>query len=443
MATQAANRFNDLVRKDPAAAREQWEGLLRAFATRGITFGGTPMPTLLRPQFVDLSTWHAMTTGAAQLVSLSERVAKNAFGGDLERLLDFLGAPEEHRRLLRIKPAGPDVALSRVDGFIDAGRVRFIEINSDAPAGFGYADRMTEVFAELKIVAELAGGMRITSVGSIDALVNELRRHARVESPRLAIVDLASVRTRPDQEILHEEFLRRGLDTVLADPREMETVNGRLVAQGHPIDVVYRRTVISEVLAIESEARAFFEAYAHGRCVFVNSFRCYLSEDKAFFALLTDERFGHLLSPEEGAFIQAHIPWTRKIEDRRTERDGETIDLVPWLADHRDEMVLKPSHGYGGDRVTIGSQVTPSEWSHAIHESLQKGQWIAQERVSIPEEEFPVFDGDGSLRFESLKVNTNPFYIGGSSAGAVTRVSRDSVINVSAGGGSIPTLVVD
>ena len=65
-----------------------------------------------------------------------------------------------------------------------------------------------------------------------------------------------------------------------------------------------------------------------------------------------------------------------------------------------------------------------------------------QERVEIPEEEFPVFDADGAFAFESLKVNTNPFYVGGAEVGAVTRISRDPVINVSAGGGSVPTFVV-
>lgn len=400
------------------------------------------MPTFLRPQFVDRSTWDAMTRGAARLVRLSDRVAKSAFGGDLDLLLDFLGAPEEHRRLLRLNPPGPEVALSRVDGFIDGGDIRFIEINSDAPAGFGYADRMTEVFAELPLVRELAAGTRVTSVGSIDALVGELRRQARVEAPRVAIVDLAAVRTRPDQEILREEFERRGLDTLLADPREMDMVNDRLLARGHPVDVVYRRAVISEVLAIEKDAPAFFDAYARGLCVFVNSFRCYLSEDKAFFALLTDERFAPLLSPDERGFVDAHIPWTRKVEDRKTQRRGETMDLLPWLSKHREDLVLKPTHGYGGERVAIGSQFTPQAWAQTIETALREGRWIAQERVTIPEEEFPIFDAEGGLTFERLKVNTNPFYVGGATAGAVTRVSRDSVINVSAGGGSVPTLVV-
>jgi hypothetical protein len=66
---------------------------------------------------------------------------------------------------------------------------------------------------------------------------------------------------------------------------------------------------------------------------------------------------------------------------------------------------------------------------------------VVQERVPIPEEPFPIFEG-GALDFVSLKVNVNPFYVAGQTVGAVTRASRSSVINVSAGGGSVPTFVV-
>jgi uncharacterized circularly permuted ATP-grasp superfamily protein len=441
MARDASKHFNDAVRSNPAAARDQWLRLQEAFGARGITFAGKPMPTFLRPQFVDSRTWAVLTTGSTRLIRLSERVATSAFDGRLEELLDFLGAPESHRRLLRIEPKGPDVALSRVDAFIADAGVRFIEINSDAPAGFGYADRMTEVFSALPLVADMAKERALSAVDSIDALVASLRAHAGKENPRVAIVDLATVRTRPDQEILRDEFMRRGLLTVLADPRELEVAQGRLVKGGEAIDVVYRRTVISEILAIEEEAPAFFEAYAKGLAVFINSFRCYLSEDKAFFAILTDEGFAPLLSADERAFVAAHVPWTRKVEDRKTEWQGRTVELLSWLESNREGFVLKPTHGYGGNSVVVGTSVDDKTWRDAV-QTASAGGWIAQEKVAIPEEEFPVFDAQGGLRFESLKVNTNPFYVGGAEVGAVTRISRDAVINVSAGGGSVPTFVV-
>lgn len=442
MSGEAIRYFNEAVRRDPRSAHRQWLGLQDQFRARGITFGGEPMATFLRPQFVDRATWVALTSAATQLVTLSERVARTAFDGQLEDLLDFLEAPESHRPLLRAVPPGPDVSLSRVDGFIGRGGVRLIEINSDAPAGFGYADRMTEVFTQLPLLREMRRERPIDAVGSVDALVAELRGYARVATPRVAIVDLRGVRTLPDQEILREEFERRGLATVLIDPRDLEVGGGRLLAEGQPVDLVYRRTVISEVLGIEGDAPAFFEAYRKGLAVFVNSFRCYLSEDKAFFALMTDEHFHHLLSPRERAFVAAHVPWTRKVEERRTEWRGEGVDLIPWMEAHRAELVLKPSHGYGGDSVTVGSAVDEAQWSRAIQNALSRKGWIVQQRVDIPEEEFPVFEADGTLRFESLKVNTNPFYVGGAPVGAVTRISRDAVINVSAGGGSVPTFAV-
>ncbi len=442
MKTSAEQHFNDAVRRDPAAARDQWFRLRESFSARGITFDGRPMPTFLRPQFVERATWSALTTGATDLIRLAERVARTVFDGRLEDLLDFLGAPEAHRGLLRLRPAGPDVSLSRVDGFLADGAVRFIEINSDAPAGFGYADRMTEVFSALPLIARMGLTDPLSVIGSVDALVAELRQHAEVENPRVAIVDLRSVRTIPDQEILREEFEKRGLTAILADPRDLELAGDRLVAGGQRVDVVYRRAVISEVLGIEKEAHAFFEAYRRGLAVFVNSFRCYLSEDKAFFAILTDERFAELLTPTERDFVAAHLPWTRKVEERKTQWRGQSIDLMPWMEAHRLELVLKPSHGYGGDSVTVGSSVDELQWSGAIQTALQRGGWIVQERVAIPEEEFPIFNSDHGVEFESLKVNTNPFYVGGARVGAVTRVSRDPVINVSAGGGSVPTFIV-
>lgn len=442
MSREATRHFNDAVRRDPKAAFDQWRRLQDAFDTRGITFNGRPMPTFLRPQFVDAATFTALTRGANVLVPLAERVARHAFGGDLEALLEFLQAPESHRRMLRLLPKGPDVALSRVDGFLDAqGGVRFIEINSDAPAGFGYAERMTQVFSELPLVRAMRRSDHMEVVGSVDALLDELRRQAGLERPRVAIVDLRTVKTRPDQEILRDEFVARGVDTLLCDPRDMTIIGDRLVAHDAPVDVVYRRTVIAEVLEIEAEAPAFFEAYSRRLAVFVNSFRCYLSEDKAFFALLTDERYAGLFSPEERAFIDAHIPWTRRMEARKTSLRGEVVDLVPHIEARREAFVLKPSHGYGGASVLVGAAVDAATWTAAVQRAASEPGWIVQERVEIPEEEFPVFDDAGDLRFESLKVNTNPFYVGGAAVGAVTRVSRDAVINVSAGGGSVPTFV--
>ena len=116
------------------------------------------------------------------------------------------------------------------------------------------------------------------------------------------------------------------------------------------------------------------------------------------------------------------------------------MDLLPFILEHRESLVLKPAHGYGGRSVLVGDETPPGTWEAAAMAGLAD-PWVVQERVTIPEEPFPVVV-DGALRFDQLKVNANPFYAAGAEVGAVTRASRSAVINVSAGGGSVPTFVV-
>jgi uncharacterized circularly permuted ATP-grasp superfamily protein len=430
---------------DPRAAVEQWQWLREAFRSGGITFDGQPMPTLLRPQFVHRRDWNELRNAGTRLLDLAARVARRAFDGDVSRLCAFLGTPAAEARWVAVDPGEPDVVLSRLDAFLTPDGPRFIEINSDAPAGFGYSDAMAAVFRQLPVFRAFAQERPVSYEPSdqalVDAVVGEWRRRAGSVKPRIAIVDWADVKTRADQEILCRAFVDRGFDCVLADPRDMSFREGRLLAPSGLIDLVYRRAVLSELVAREDDVRAFLAAYESGLVPFVNTFRCRLSEDKAFFAILTDEAFSDLLTADERAFVDALVPWTRKVGERHTKRAGRDVDLVPHILENQAGLVLKPAHGYGGKAVFVGDETEPAVWEEAVRSALD-APWVVQERVIIPEEVFPVFD-DGDLAFASLKVNTNPFYVRGARSGAVTRCSRSSIINVSAGGGSIPTFVVD
>lgn len=443
MRHDAATEYNRLVAADPAASVEQSAWMAEQFRHRGLTFDGQPMRTFLRPHFVTRAEWEALRDGGRRLIELAARVARRAFDGDVGRLCAFLGTPADEAEWVALDPGEPDVVLSRVDAFVTPAGPRFIEINSDAPAGFGYGDRMAAVFQELPVFRAFARSRSVTYRPSAEALVHAVRSSAppAVSSPVIAIVDWAEVRTRGDQEILCEAFLRAGVTCQLADPREMEIRGGRLRAGANAVDVVYRRGVLSELLERADEVRHFLRAYRERLAVFVNSLRCRLSEDKAFFALLTDEAFAHLLDAGEREWVARAVPWTRKLEERRTLRDATEVDLVPHVIARREDLVLKPAHGYGGRSVYVGSETAPGVWEDAVRAGIGH-PWVVQERVSIPEEEFPLLEA-GALAFPRLKVNANPFYVAGAEVGAVTRASRDSIINVSAGGGSVPTFVVE
>jgi uncharacterized circularly permuted ATP-grasp superfamily protein len=442
---QAIDAYHEGLVADRAAAAAQHEALTAAFQRAGILYDGAPMRTLLRPHLIARTEWETLRAASRRLIVLLSRVARRAFDGDVARLLDWLGTPDAERRWVALDPGTPDVVWSRLDAFCDGAAPRFIEVNSDAPAGFGYGDAMARAFESLPAFAALRRRILLRHPESapalVEAVVGAFHAAGGRGVPRVAIVDFAEVKTRPDQELLREAFAARGIPCALADPRDCELRAGRLYAGAAPADVVYRRAVLSELVEPGREVADLFAAYEARAAVFVNSFRCRLAEDKALLALVTDEAHAGLLSQAERLFVASVVPWTRRLEERRTRLDGRSIELVPFVLAERERLVLKPTHGYGGRQVVIGSETPEPAWRRAVEASLG-GPFVVQQRQAIPEQTFPVFDG-GGLGFASLKLNVSPFYVGQADVGAVARVSRDSVINVGAGGGSVPTFVLD
>jgi uncharacterized circularly permuted ATP-grasp superfamily protein len=175
----------------------------------------------------------------------------------------------------------------------------------------------------------------------------------------------------------------------------------------------------------------------------VNPFRCKILHKKASLAVLSDERNHDLFHPSERWIIRELVPWTRVVEERRTEFGGASIDLVPWIRDHRDRLVLKPNDDYGGTGIVLGWEVDDSAWEAGLARALAE-PYIVQERIGLPSESFPSF-ADGDLVFADRIVDTAPFVFDGRYVdGCLTRVSTASLVNVTAGGGStVPTFVVE
>jgi hypothetical protein len=79
-------------------------------------------------------------------------------------------------------------------------------------------------------------------------------------------------------------------------------------------------------------------------------------------------------------------------------------------------------------------------WARIIAEHAERADFIVQEYVPVPEEMFPVIE-DGHVQMRLKRFNINPFGIGGRYAGSITRISDRAVVNVSAGGGLLPSVI--
>lgn len=174
----------------------------------------------------------------------------------------------------------------------------------------------------------------------------------------------------------------------------------------------------------------------------VDGFRSKILHKKASLAVLSDEQHSSMFDADEQAAIADCIPWTRVVTGRRTVFRGESIDLLPWAAENREHLVLKPNDEYGGKGITLGWTVTRSEWESALV-NAQESPHIVQERVAIPGELYPSWI-DGSLEILERQYDTAPFVTNGAyMEGLLTRLSTAVLLNVTAGGGStVPTFLV-
>ena len=120
----------------------------------------------------------------------------------------------------------------------------------------------------------------------------------------------------------------------------------------------------------------------------VNPFRCKPIHKKAIFAVLTDDELQHLFEPEERAAIAAHVPWTRRVREGHTQRDGRRIDLPAFIRENRDSLVMKPNDEYGGKGVFIGWEMSDAEWEAALATAL-RSSYVVQEKVELLRQTFP------------------------------------------------------
>jgi uncharacterized circularly permuted ATP-grasp superfamily protein len=234
--------------------------------------------------------------------------------------------------------------------------------------------------------------------------------------------------------------------TVIADPRELDIVDGRLIAEGAPVDLVYRRALINDLVARPDDTRVLVQAYRERLACVANTLRCKIPHKKSFFAVLTDEAHAHRFSPEERATIRAHVPWTRVVAERRTTTSaGADVDLATFVRDGRERLVLKPTDDFGGHGVTLGWEADAATWDSALQGALTAppASWIVQERIPIRREPFPMVEGPPHrVTTRDMLVDCAPYLFRGKVSGFLTRLSASGLANVTSGGGQVPAFRV-
>lgn len=447
MLNEAVSHYHDLLNDRELAEsslRLLDEGLERA----RLIFGGRRLSPYLRPHFVSEQDFTRVVRICETIWSAIEKV-KDAAIAD-ESLLDELGLTPIERELVKIDPGYRAVSpTARLDSFLTDEAYSFVELNGESPAGIAYADAAFEIFEQLPVMQRFAeryalrrfAGRPLMLQVLVDCYEEFLGRKPD-RAPHIAIVDLKGMPTQKEFELFREYFEAQGCPSVIASPDELEFSNGRLRMRDFEIDIVYKRLLVNEYLPIIKDAPALLEAYKAGAVCMVNGFRSKIIHKKALFAVLTDARFKRLFSVDQQETIARHVPWTRSVRAMKTDYYGDEIDLLAFIDERRDRLVLKPNDDYGGHGIYIGWNTDEIGWDEAIHNALANGDYLVQERVPTARETFPALTPDDKIQFVEQLVDLDPLLFNGKVGSAFTRLSSNELANVTAGGGMVPTFVI-
>ena len=424
------------------AAIERW------LTDHDVVYAGTPIPFVLMPHFVSPGQIRRIRHAVGCLSRVLDRFC-DAYPDD-SRLRDELALPDAEDALIRIDPGfARPVRICRLDAFLQGYDVKFLEFNSDSPAGIGYTDVLYDGLRRAIELPRVEDEFETAYTPMLPQLLETLLDAYRSvresqpdlpESPTLALIDVPDSPSVPEFRIVCTSARKAGLEATFASLDEVSYDGSLLRVRGQPVHLVWRRAMVEDLIARGLAEGDLVAAARDRRAAVVNPFRARVANNKKLFALLDDPRFAHLVEGEEAEAIARTIPWTRILRPGRVGYGSWVVDLLSFASDNRERLVLKPASDYGGQGVALGMETPQSDWDSLIDAHAERGDFVVQEYVAVPEEMFPTVD-DGHVQMRLKRFNINPFGIGGRYAGTITRISDRAVVNVSAGGGLLPSVV--
>lgn len=429
---------------DEVLTAEFFARLKTMMRARRLLYGAREIGVALRPHLLTRSQYAILADSSEVVAGAFERVA-SALLSEPSRM-ETVGLTEREIKLALVEPKHSTATVtSRLDAFVHDHEVKFVEYNAENPSSLTDQMGLNEILFEVGAMRDISRRYQLRQFSPekhlLNALLNTFREWGGVGAPNMAILDWNGLPTAHEFVLLEEFFASQGIPTLICAPEQLDYENGRLRCGSFPIDLVYKRVIINELLAACDDSHPLIRAYLAGDVCLVNSFRCKLVHKKAAFELLTDEANAGWFTAREKEVIRRTVPWTRRLSQRKTQHGAREVDLIEHVRKHRAQFVLKPNDDYGGHGIALGDRLTSSEWDAALSEALA-GDYVVQEKVELRTEVFPIF-GESSWALEPMYVDTNPFLFSGRVEGAMVRLSDSPVVNVTSGGGETGFFVIE
>lgn len=415
-------------RLPPVAPAETLRHLLRSV----LQDTGWPYQPVLpaAPMTIPRDSYAELFRVAGALVRLLRRTALETAPTARERLAVYRMPASEDQLWLRDPLLDERYAdwVARPDAVVGPDGLRFVEFNVSGALG-GAVETQCRLDVWRGLYADAGGRLPYRSPDPF-AVRAEMFRALSAElavAPRVALVGSAQVTgvTSYYFEAEAEYHRSQGLSTRFFEPKELHEAWDCPPELRYPIGL--RNFTIPDWNDAGVSTAEVQQALDHGTLLVGTQTGTFL-HSKLTMGLLSEGR--PWMTAAERALVNRYLPWTRVLSERRTERAGEQVDLLPYVLRNRERLVLKEALGDCGKQVVIGPEVDAVEWETAVAAGAD-GTSIVQEFVP-PQTCRVALLADGADKPHDAEVAPvlGPLLFGGRPAGLWCRYRTDGAAGI-------------
>jgi hypothetical protein len=357
----------------------------------------------------------------------------------------FRLGPEEESLVRADTSLTPAIRIARLDGYIaqSDGKIRFLENNTDCPAGILFTERLNRLVDSITESTVARAGVKVvnTPLDKPDCARQELIAAYRAQggdesNPVIAVLQIKD-KSNVESREMAKEFSDRGTPTFIADPREAIISSTGVYLEGKKVDLIWNKvnTVYWNQLAADSPSLLgrWADVIASQKVCHVNSFGArYVTESKLCAAFLQEPEFGDYFEDSDREFLRQVLPWSRKVEPgKRVDYEGQNWDISKLLLSRQSDFVLKQQYDIRGDGVTVGRSVDRDQWVERVKRAAREGH-TAQEFIAG--QAYPVMTMQAGMNVTPMTASLDSFVFGGRLAGLGSKAGPGFKVNLFQGG---------
>jgi len=444
---EAISRYNKIL-EAPHHRDLSWVKILHEqMEAERLSSGGRLLCPFLRPNFVTRRQYESMVKTGEALISAIERMEQIVLS--TPALIAKMQLLPAEKMLAAVDPGYRlSGVAARLDLHLSNGTLHVVQYNADSPTGLAWSEGLADLFYDCPPVKEFRKRYHLTRMGSkkqfLAALLKAYKQFGGGRKPNIAILEFrtpSSGSAPGEYELFRDYFREAGYAAEIVSPDQLEYRNGVLHSGSFEIQLIYRRISVQEFLMRFDLSHPLVEAYRdHAVCV-VNSFRSEMTHKKALFGLLTDETLTAKFPAAERKAIRDHVPWTRLVAPGKTKYHGRNIDLMEFILQKREKLVLKPNDDYSDQHSFVGSELDQNAWERAVRQT-QRTAYVVQEKVEPAKSVFPMLTY-GHLEYREMQVDVHPQAFLGKVAGCSSWLSAGAPGAYSSYGGLAATFILD